>query len=90
MIPPYTKAVLTTDMPDAGLQKGDVGVVVHQYQQPLGYEIEFIALDGTTVAVVSVSANQKSFLPSDTFLFPKKHIEIHFPKIPKHSFHNHH
>jgi hypothetical protein len=49
--------VLTTDLPEHGLKAGDLGtvVLVHEYS---GYEVEFMTLNGETVAVVSLSADQ--------------------------------
>jgi hypothetical protein len=49
--------VLTCDLPDHGLKRGDVGTIVLVHETP-GYEIEFMTLMGDTVAVISVSPNQ--------------------------------
>jgi hypothetical protein len=57
---PFQRVVLTRDLPDEGLRTGDVGVVVEHYPAqagvPEGYELEFFAAGGQTVAVVSVPA----------------------------------
>jgi len=56
---PFRRVVLTTDLPEAGLRAGDVGVVVDHYpggDHPEGYELEFFSGTGETVAVVSVPA----------------------------------
>lgn len=45
--------VLTRDLPDEGLLAGDVGAVVGHYAAG-GYEVEFTAADGSTIAVVTV------------------------------------
>lgn len=45
--------VLTRDLPDKGLLSGDVGAVVGHYAAG-GYEIEFAAADGSTIAVITV------------------------------------
>lgn len=45
--------VLTRDLPDEGLLTGDVGAVVGHYTAG-GYEVEFAAADGRTIAVVTV------------------------------------
>lgn len=49
--------VLTTDFPAYGLKGGDLGTVelVHKHG---GHEVEFMTLDGKTVAVVSLSPDQ--------------------------------
>jgi hypothetical protein len=35
-----------------------VGTVVHVYRDGLAYEVEFVALDGHTAAVVTLEASQ--------------------------------
>ena len=46
--------VLTCDLPEHGLQRGDVGTVALVHSSA-GYEVEFMALDGETLAVVSLA-----------------------------------
>ena len=50
--------VLAEDLPERGLQAGDIGTVVLVHQGGAGYEVEFAALDGETVAVVTVLSKQ--------------------------------
>jgi hypothetical protein len=50
--------VLTTSLPERGLQAGDIGTVVMVYQDGKGYTVEFMTLSGDTVAVVTVAAEQ--------------------------------
>ena len=50
-------AVLTVDLPEHGLKAGDVGTVVLVHGRQ-GYEVEFMTLDGETVAVTSLQAAQ--------------------------------
>ena len=50
--------VLTADLPAEGLLAGDVGTVVHIHKGGAAYEVEFITLTGTTVAVATVEAKQ--------------------------------
>jgi Domain of unknown function (DUF4926) len=50
-------AILTTDLPEHSLKAGDLGTVVLVHRNG-GYEVEFMTLDGETVAVVSLSADQ--------------------------------
>ncbi len=57
MLREHDSAVLMHDLSDHGLKRGDVGTVVLVHPAG-GYEVEFITLDGETVAVVSLSANQ--------------------------------
>jgi len=50
--------VLTADLPEDGLQAGDVGTVVHIHGAGAGYEVEFMTLTGQTVAVTTVLPSQ--------------------------------
>ena len=56
MIKEHERVVLTTDVPAEGLQAGDVGTVVHIYQDGGAYEVEFVTLEGRTAAVVTLDA----------------------------------
>lgn len=58
MIKEHERVVLTTPVPDEGLEAGDVGTVVHVYKDGRAYEIEFVTLDGKTAAVVTLEASQ--------------------------------
>jgi hypothetical protein len=58
MIKEHDRVVLTTPVPDAGLEQGDVGTVVHVYEAARAFEVEFTTLDGRTAAVVTVEAPQ--------------------------------
>lgn len=58
MIKELDQVVLTTDLPDSGLQAGDIGTVVLVHRGGAGYEVEFVALDGETLAVVSLPVGQ--------------------------------
>jgi hypothetical protein len=57
MIGELDSVVLAADLPEYGLHEGDLGTVVLVHDNR-GYEVEFIALDGETLAVVSLSAGQ--------------------------------
>ena len=58
MIEEHKRAILTVDLPDYSLKAGDVGVVVHVYRSGEAYEMEFFTLDGQTLDVVTVEADQ--------------------------------
>lgn len=49
--------VLTEDLPKHRLKADDLGTVVLVHEHG-GYEVEFMTLDGETVAVVSLSPDQ--------------------------------
>jgi Domain of unknown function (DUF4926) len=58
MIPELGTVALTVELPEYGLQAGDLGAVVLVHPDQSAYEVEFVALDGETVAVVTLTADQ--------------------------------
>ncbi|MEZ0484058.1 DUF4926 domain-containing protein [Fibrella aquatica] len=58
MIELFKEAVLLIDLPDKGLMKGDVGVVVEIYKDHKAYEVEFMTKEGRTFAVETLYADQ--------------------------------
>lgn len=58
MIKEHDRVVLRSEIPEAGLKAGDVGTVVHVHKGGEGFELEFITLDGETVAVATLLASQ--------------------------------
>jgi Domain of unknown function (DUF4926) len=55
MIRELEVVVLTHDVPKHGLRKGDIGAVVHQYADREAFEVEFVAADGKTVALLTLT-----------------------------------
>ena len=58
MIEEHSSVVLTEPLPAAGLEAGDVGVVVHVHRNGEAYEVEFMTLDGNTLTVETLTAQQ--------------------------------
>lgn len=58
MIQEYDRVVLKSPIPEEGLEAGDVGTIVQVYRDGEAYEVEFVALDGHTVAVATVESSQ--------------------------------
>lgn len=56
MIKELDRVYLLEDLKDTPFVKGDVGTVVFIYEG--GYEIEFFALDGTSLGVETVTTKQ--------------------------------
>jgi len=54
----HDRVVLVTDLPGEKLAAGDVGTVVHVHGDGRAYEVEFVALDGETVAIVTLDHSQ--------------------------------
>ncbi len=55
MIQELDPVVLTRDLPEHGLKKGDVGAVVLCYADRATVEVEFVAAGGKTVAVLTLT-----------------------------------
>jgi len=58
MIQELDSVILTADFPEHGLRRGDIGTVVLVHRDRAGYEVEFVALDGETIGVVTLFASQ--------------------------------
>lgn len=58
MIRELDHVVLTCDLPEYGLEHGDMGTVVLIHREGIGYEVEFVTLDGETLTIVSLWAAQ--------------------------------
>lgn len=58
MIQEHDNVVLTTDLPSSHLEAGDIGVVVHIYENGKAYEVEFLAFDGNTIAIATLDPTQ--------------------------------
>ncbi len=61
----HERIVLTKDLPDYGLQAGDVGTIVHVYEGAKAFEVEFVALSGKTIAVATVPSDQTRAIRED-------------------------
>ena len=55
MIGELETVVLTRDVPEYALRKGDVGAVVHRYTDRVAFEVEFVTAEGKTVAVLTLT-----------------------------------
>jgi len=58
MIRELDNVILNVDLPEYSLECGDMGTVVLVHRDHAGYEVEFVTLDGETIAVVSLAAAQ--------------------------------
>ncbi len=54
MIREHDTVVLTRDIPEHSLRAGDVGAVVSVHEAGRAFEVEFVAGDGRTVAVLTL------------------------------------
>ena len=55
MIHELDAVVLTRDVDEHGLKRGDVGAVVHCYEDGAAFEVEFVTAEGRTVAVLTLN-----------------------------------
>lgn len=58
MINELDTVVLTVDLPEYHLEKGDIGTVVLVHKKNAGYEVEFVSFTGKTLAVLSLLPTQ--------------------------------
>lgn len=49
---------LTSDLPEHGLKRGDVGTAVLVHRDGAGFEVEFVGYDGHTIALVTLDRDQ--------------------------------
>jgi hypothetical protein len=52
----HEQVVLTRDLPENGLVAGDIGVVIAVHKGGAGYTLEFMTVQGDTLAIVTVDA----------------------------------
>ena len=72
MIKELDTVVLTKDLPEHGLKRGDIGAVVHSYKENKAFEIEFITGHGGTVAVVTLKAENVRSMQHKEILHVRK------------------
>ncbi|MCY4373569.1 MAG: DUF4926 domain-containing protein [Spirochaetaceae bacterium] len=58
MIKEHDCVVLTQDIPDEGLESGDIGTAIHAHRDRAAYEVEFVTLTGATITVATVLPSQ--------------------------------
>jgi ATP-dependent exoDNAse (exonuclease V) alpha subunit len=58
IIKEHDRVVLKKELPEQGLKTGDVGTVTHVHRKGEQFEVEFVALDGETLAIVTLDASQ--------------------------------
>jgi hypothetical protein len=64
--------VLTRDLPEHRLEAGDVGTVVHVHSAGEAYEVEFVRAEGSTVAVLTLSAADVRLMTGQEILHARK------------------
>jgi hypothetical protein len=72
MVKELDTVVLTKDLPEHALKKGDIGAVVHSYKDNKAFEIEFITGHGGTVAIVTLKAEDVRLMQDKEILHVRK------------------
>ena len=65
MISEHHQIVLTADVPEDGLVRGDVGTVVSVLKGGRAYTVEFMTMNGRTIAVTTLLESQLRPLSPD-------------------------
>ncbi len=55
MIRELDTVVLTHDIEEHNLKRGDVGAVVHCYSDGAAFEVEFVTAEGKTIALLTLT-----------------------------------
>ena len=58
MLKELDRIVLTADIEEESLKAGDAGTIVHMYPGGDAFIVEFLSLDGDTIALVDVLPSQ--------------------------------
>lgn len=68
--------VLTRDVPEHGLRKGDLGTIVEVYPGN-GLEVEFVTCSGATKGLVTLSDKDVRRVDSHDILAARRMVEAH-------------
>ena len=60
--------VLTHDISEYGLKRGDLGTVVHCYNDKKAMEVEFVAASGKTIALLTLIPQDIRFMARQEIL----------------------
>ena len=60
--------VVNKDIPDHGIERGDIGVVVHTYEDRSAVEVEFVSGEGTTLGVITLQSEDVRLMKKDEIL----------------------
>ena len=74
MIDDLDTVVLTRDLEECGLERGDVGAVVHYYPDSDEYEIEFVTGEGNTAALLTLNETDIRPIGKDEILHARGFI----------------
>jgi hypothetical protein len=75
MIRELDTVVLTRDVEEHGLRRGDIGAVVHCYPDGSAYEVEFVTAEGTTVGLLRLAVDEIRPVGGDEILHVRELAE---------------
>ena len=64
--------VVNKDIPEHGIERGDVGVVVHTYEDKSAVEVEFVSGEGTSLGVVTLLSKDVRLMKKDEILHARE------------------
>ena len=76
MIEELDSVVLTRDVDENGLKKGDVGAVVHRYVEGKAFEVEFVAAGGKTIALLTLEESDIRPISSSEILHVREFTPV--------------
>ena len=68
MLSELETVVINEDIPEYGLISGDIGVIVHIYENGSVIEVEFVSGEGRTVGVVTLPKDSIRHIAHDEIL----------------------
>lgn len=60
--------VVNKDIPVYGIERGDIGVIVHTYEDKSAVEVEFVSGEGTTLGVITLRNEDVRLMKRDEIL----------------------
>ncbi len=72
MIGELGTVVLTRDIPEHALRRGDMGAVGHCYKDGAAYEVEFVAGKGETLVVITLEPKDVRSMNSNEILHDRE------------------
>ena len=76
MIKELDLVVLTKDIKKYKLEAGDVGTVVHCYNDKNGFEVEFVTAEGKTIAVLTLNSSDIRLFENSEILHTRKYTQL--------------
>lgn len=75
MIGELDTVVLTHDIEEYGLRRGDIGAVVHCYSDGGAFEVEFVTAEGRTIAVLTLTLDDIRLMSDKEILHVRKIVQ---------------